>query len=407
MEVRKINLFKRLFRKNEKMEDFLEKTVDDVESEETEVMVSLYAVHVIVDLIASIVSNIEFKTYSKGEEEVKSRLWVKFNLHPNRNQNSTEFMRELIKKLLLGEVLIVLVDDQFIIADDFDVEERAVKGNKYFNVVKGDYQFRDKFKAEDVIHLKYSNQSVNFILDNILALYRKLIETAALKYERSGEEKGILTVNQMERGNPKFKETYEKLINQDFRKFFSRGNRVLPMFEGYKYDSLTSEATKKYSNEVSDIKTLFEEALSRTAQAFKVPVGLIRGDVAGIKEAYTMLLTNCIDPLAHMISEELTFKMFSEEDIIKGCAIEADTTCIKHVDIFDLAASIDKLIASGFLSIDEVRQKSSLRALNTEWSSGHFMTLNYSSIESVYEGDAANDKRISTSKDEEGGENKE
>ena len=399
-----MKLLDRLFRKNENVDDFLEKTVENECDGETEVMVSLYAVHVIVDLIASIVSNIEFKTYGRDEKEVRSRLWIKFNLHPNRNQNSTEFMKELTKKLLLGDVLIVLVDDQFIIADDFDVEERAIKGNKYYNVVKGDYQFRDKFKAEDVIYLKYSNNSVNFILDNILNLYKKLIETAAIKYERSAEEKGILTVNQMERGHPKFKENYEKLINQDFKKFFSRGNRVLPMFEGYKYESLTSEATKKYSNEVSDIKTLFEEALSRTAQAFKVPVGLIRGDVAGIKEAYTMLLTNCIDPIAHMISEELTYKMFSEDQILKGCAIEADTTCIKHVDIFDLAASIDKLIASGFLSIDEVRQKSSLRALNTEWSSGHFMTLNYSSIESVFAGDTVTDKRIATSKEEEGGE---
>ena len=399
-----MKLLDRLFRKNENVDDFLEKTVENECDGETEVMVSLYAVHVIVDLIASIVSNIEFKTYGRDEKEVRSRLWIKFNLHPNRNQNSTEFMKELTKKLLLGDVLIVLVDDQFIIADDFDIEERAIKGNKYYNVVKGDYQFRDKFKAEDVIYLKYSNNSVNFILDNILNLYKKLIETAAIKYERSAEEKGILTVNQMERGHPKFKENYEKLINQDFKKFFSRGNRVLPMFEGYKYESLTSEATKKYSNEVSDIKTLFEEALSRTAQAFKVPVGLIRGDVAGIKEAYTMLLTNCIDPIAHMISEELTYKMFSEDQILKGCAIEADTTCIKHVDIFDLAASIDKLIASGFLSIDEVRQKSSLRALNTEWSSGHFMTLNYSSIESVFAGDTVTDKRIATSKEEEGGE---
>ena len=155
------------------------------------------------------------------------------------------------------------------------------------------------------------------------------------------------------------------------------------MFNGYSYVSNTAEATKKYSNEVTDVTKLFEDAISRVAQAFKVPVGLIRGDVAGITDAYTMFLTNCIDPLAHMISEEFTFKLYSEDQIIDGYAIEADTTNIKHIDIFDLATSIDKLIASGFLSIDEVREKVGLRGFNEEWSTLHWMTLNYTTAEAA------------------------
>ena len=131
------------------------------------------------------------------------------------------------------------------------------------------------------------------------------------------------------------------------------------------------------------MKTLFEDAISRVAQAYKVPVGLIRGDVAGIQDAYTMFLTNCIDPLAHMISEELTYKLYSEDQIINGCAIEADTTNVKHIDIFDLATAIDKLIASGFLSIDEVREKVGLRGFNKEWSTLHWMTLNYTTAEAA------------------------
>ena len=156
-------------------------------------------------------------------------------------------------------------------------------------------------------------------------------------------------------------------------------------------------------NKITDVKTLFEDALTRVAQAFKVPVGLIRGDVAGIKEAYTMLLTNCIDPIAHMISEEFTYKMFSEEQIINGYAIEADTTCIKHIDIFDLASSIDKLIASGFLSIDEVRTKAGLRGLGEDWSEAHYMTLNYTTAEAAHENGGNSDTR--NNNNNEGGEN--
>lgn len=379
-----MNLLDRIFRRQNRIENFLEKKLDDAyEETELQLYVNAFALHVIVNLIANIVSNIEFKTYGKGAVEIKEEMWIKLNLHPNINQNSTEFLRELTRKYLFGEVLIVEVNDQYIIADDYKITERAIVGDIFENVTKGDYKFMDKFKAEDVVFLRYSNRKTNCVIDNVLDFYRKLIEIAARKYERSGEEKGILNISQKERGDPDFKKVYEKITNSDFKDFFSKGNKILPLFDGYTYQSMTSESTKKYSNEISDIKTLFEEALIRTAQAFNVPPGLVRGDVAGVKDAYNMLLTNCIDPIAHAVSEELTYKMFTKEQIMQGYAVEADTTCIKHIDIFDLASSIDKLIGSGFLSIDEVRTKSGLRELNTEWSKAHYMTLNNSTAESV------------------------
>lgn len=370
------------FKKNSNTKNFLEMVVD--ESEELNLYLYAYALHVVIDLIATVMTNIEFKTYGDNDEEKKSVNWVKFNVHPNRNQTSTEFIKELVKKLLLGDVLVVLVDDQYIIADDFTLTEKAIVDNVFTNVRKGDYQFRDKkFKNKDVLYLRYGNEAVNHILQGIIETYEKLISTASDKYARSGEEKGILTIDQAERGRKDFETIYEDIVNNRFKTFFSRGNHVLPLFNGYSYTSNTAEATKKYSNEITDVKTLFEDAISRVAQAFKVPVGLIRGDVAGITDAYTMFLTNCIDPLAHMISEEFTFKLYSEDQIINGYAIEADTTNIKHIDIFDLATSIDKLIASGFLSIDEVREKVGLRGFNEEWSTLHWMTLNYTTAEAA------------------------
>ena len=391
------------FKKNSNTQNFLEMVVD--EPEEFHMCLYVYALHVVIDLIASIMSNIEFKTYGKDDAEKKSIIWQRLNIHPNRNQTSTEFLKELTKKLLLGSVLIVEVGGQYIIADDFTIEEKAIQDNVFTNVTKGTYTFRDKFKAKDVIYLTYGNNAINAIIRGITEMYEKLISTASDKYARSGEEKGILQIDQAERNRKDFDEIYEELVNKRFKTFFSRGNHVLPLFAGYTYTSNTAEATKKYSNEITDVKTLFEDAISRVAQAYKVPVGLIRGDVAGIKDAYTMFLTNCIDPIAHMIGEEFTYKVFSEDQIIAGYAVEADTTNIKHIDIFDLATSIDKLIASGFLSIDEVREKVGMRGLNEEWSTIHYMTLNYTTAEAAVS--AGNDKAeeaVDNKTDEEGSE---
>lgn len=387
------------FKKNANTENFLEMTLDE-EAEETSLCLFAYAQYIIIDLISSIVSNIEFKTYGNNAEEKKSVIWTKLNVHPNRNQNSTEFIKELVSKLLLGEVLIVEVNEQYIIADTFEIEERAILGNVFTNVTRGNKQFRDRFHSKDVIYLKYSNKAVQMYMRAIVEMYERLIGVAADKYARSAEEKGILMIDQQERNRKDFNEIYEEIINKRFKKFFSRGNHVLPLFNGYNYTSNTSESTKKYSNEVTDVKTLFEDAIARVAQAYKVPVGLVRGDVAGIKEAYTMLLTNCIDPIAHMIGEEFTYKVYSEEEIINGYAIEADTTNLKHIDIFDLASNIDKLIASGFLSIDEVREKAGLRGLDEEWSRVHYMTLNYTTAQAAVDaGKALGDEQAESEKE--------
>lgn len=377
------------FKKNRNIKNFLEMEID-TDEEDLTLFLNAYAVYVVTSLIAAIVSNSEFKVYLKDEKkneiaETRGRLWYKLNMKPNENQRGTAFIQSIVRKLLFGEVLVVEVNEDFFVADGYNVEEKTITGNKFTEVKVDNYTFRDKFKAGEVVYIKYGNDKAKFLLAGINDMYDELTNAAKDKYKRSAEEKGVLKISQAERNKPDFEEKMEKIINDRFKKYFSRGNHVLPLFEGYEYKSETAESTKKYSNEVTDMKELVGEALARAAQAYKVPVGLIRGDVAGIKDAYTMLLTNCIDPIAAMLSEGFTTAVFSEEEIINGCEIVADTSNLKHVDIFDMASSIDKLIASGFLSIDEVRLASGLKPLNEEWSKAHYMTLNYTTAQASVE----------------------
>ncbi len=60
---------------------------------------------------------------------------------------------------------------------------------------------------------------------------------------------------------------------------------------------------------------------------------------------------------------------------------KVDTSTVNHVDIFDMADKIDKLISSSFACVDEVREKSGLDRLDEEWSSRHLLTKNYEFID--------------------------
>lgn len=341
-----------------------------------------FALFTAIEMIASLIAKCEFKTYSKNKE-YKGYEWYSLNVKPNKNQNSTAFWQEAVSKLLFyGEVLIISVSNQLIIADDFQKEEFAVKETEFTQVTRGDITFSRKYKMSDVLYLRYSNNDVMSIINNIFRMYEKLIESASDKYVKAGGQKGILEISAVAQGDKNFEKKYTQLMNEHFKSYFNAANAVLPLWEGMKFVPTTSDSAKKTTNEITDISKLVDDAMSRAAQAFKVPPALIRGDVAGIKDAVDMLLTVCIDPLADMLGEELTGKKFTPDEVIGGQYIGVDTTCIKHIDIFDIAVNADKLISSGLLSPDETRDKAGLIPTGEKWAQKHYITKNYSNVES-------------------------
>ncbi|WP_254909259.1 phage portal protein [Clostridium tyrobutyricum] len=84
-----------------------------------------------------------------------------------------------------------------------------------------------------------------------------------------------------------------------------------------------------------------------------------------------------------IIGEEATRKRYGKQDFMKGSYIKVDTTCIRHIDIFNISEPFDKLIASGGYSVDELRIKAGDVPLNTDWSTRHWITKNYQDINST------------------------
>ena len=349
-----------------------------------------FALFTTIDMIASFVAKCEFKVYQNGKEQ-KGYEWYSLNVKPNKNQTSTEFWQEFVSKLLFyREVLVITVGEQLIIADDFQKEEFAVKDTEFTNVSRGTMTFNRKYKMSDVLYIRYSNSDATQIINNIFNMYETLISVASDKYVKAGGQKGILEISAAAEGTKDFEKKYRDLMNNYFKSFFKSNNAVLPLWNGMKYTAITSDSVKKTTNEISDISKLVDDAMSRAAQAYKIPPALVRGDVAGISDAVDLMLTVCIDPIANVISEGLTGAKFSREDVINGSFIMADTTCIKHVDIFDVAANADKLFSCGMVNIDELREKAGMIPIGEKWSQDHYITKNYTNAkdgENLNDGD--------------------
>lgn len=352
-------------------------------STEQKLNIELFAIHSAINLIASSISKCEFKTYMKGVE-FKGDIYYKWNVEPNKNQNSSQFLQELITKLLFkNEVLVLPIGNQLIIADSFYQEEFAIAENTFSSVTKGTKSFYDTFNMSDVYYYKLGNTDIRALLSNLVSGYNDLLNMSIGKYNRSGGRKGILDIDALASSDKKFQEKLDILMNTRFKKYFEAENAVLPLEKGYKYDEKGGEGSKKSTSEIADIAMITKEIFERVAQGFKIPPALLRGDIADIGATTTNFLTFCVDPLADMIGEENIRKDYGKVAFIADNYMRVDTTTIKHIDLFSISEPFDKLIASGGYSIDELRVKSGDVALNTPWSTQHVITKNYQKIETL------------------------
>ncbi|WP_252229648.1 MULTISPECIES: phage portal protein [unclassified Clostridium] len=349
----------------------------------TNIAIDSFATQVAINLISSCIAKCEFKTFLNKKEIIGDEYYL-WNIEPNKNQNSTEFLQELISKLLINnEVLVIQVNDELIIADDFNREEFAVKEDYFDQVSKKGFSFNKLFYMSEVLYFRHNNEDIRLYLNNLMSAYNELLSIAKGKYKRAGGRKGIVDIDSIAKGDKEKNEQLEKLFSEKFKNFFEAENAVVDLPKGVKYTEITGEGSKKSSNELNDITKLIDDAFIRIAQTFKIPPALLKGDIADVEKLTDNFLTFCIDPIVDLIQTEINRKRYGKSNFFKGSYLYVDITNIKHIDIFSIAEKIDKLIACGMYSIDDLKKKLKDTVLNTEWSEKHWITKNYQEIDQL------------------------
>ena len=131
-------------------------TTVDVTGEEESYVVDLYirnlAFQTAVNLIANSISKCEFKTYMGGAE-TKGKEYYLWNVEPNLNQNSSEFIHKWVDKLYKNnECLIIEQNSQLLVADTFTKKEYALYNHQFSQVTVGDFSFNKTFEMKDVMY---------------------------------------------------------------------------------------------------------------------------------------------------------------------------------------------------------------------------------------------------------------
>ncbi|KIL06865.1 portal protein, partial [Clostridium botulinum] len=274
---------------------------EKVDSVCTNLAIDAFALQTGINLIASCVAKCEFKTFL-NKKEVNSDEYYLWNIEPNKNQNSSEFIQEFVSKLLLNnEVLIVEFNNELIIADSFYREEHAIYEDYFEQVTKKDFTFDKKFYMKDVLYFKYNNDDIRKYYNNLMIGYNELLSLAKGKYKRAGGRKGTVELDAIAKGDEEKRKQIEELFTKKFKNYFEAENAIVDLPKGVKYTEITGEGSKKATNELGDITRILDDAFTRAAQALRMSPALLKGDIADIDKITNNFLTFCIDPIVDLI----------------------------------------------------------------------------------------------------------
>lgn len=340
------------------------------------------AFKVAVNKIARSIAKCEVKTFNNGKE-VKGADYYRLNIQPNRNANSSEWFQKLLSKLYRdNEALIVGIDGDLLIADSFSKKKYALYDWTFSDVIIDEYELKDTFKMSDVYYFRLNNESIKKAADKVYEAHAKMMDVAKKMYERHSGIRGILTIPGIGKGDVTERQKVIDMHLRHFKKLTENANFVYPLDTGYAWQEIGGSGKREIMN-TRDYRSLIDDAFDFTAVAFGIPPVLLKGQVAGVEDVYNIYLSDCIDPLADHLETELNRKMYGQKHFLKGRYLKIDTRQIKHFELFEIAASIDKLIGSGTLTINEVRDKIGELPSTDPAADTHLVTKNYGTAEEV------------------------
>jgi HK97 family phage portal protein len=346
------------------------------------------AIDTCISMIANTLSQCEFKTFENGKEKRGENYYL-FNVEPNQNQNASEFMQSLVSKLIHNnEVLVIMQDDKFYVADSFDLTEYALVENIYKNVTVKTLKFDKTFKESEVLHLKLNDSNIKKVIDNLYESYGKLISSAMNIYKRSNTKRVVLEGDFLRPQTDEEQKAINDLFDSQFKTWFEAdgAGAVFQLQSGYTLRDISAEGKSGNTGQSSrDIRALVDDVFDFVAMGFLMPRSLIKGDLADVEKVTDNYLMFRINPLAELISDEFNRKIYKKQNYLKRNYMKIDTSMIKILSVVDLATAADKFFAIGVNNINDNLRMLGRETLSEDWAEQRFVTKNYQTIESVEE----------------------
>ncbi|WP_339179227.1 phage portal protein [Oceanobacillus sp. FSL W7-1293] len=365
-----------LLRKNKELEQMYD--LDLIDSTSERIQQKKLAVQTCVDFIGRTISQSEFRI-RKDKKTVKDEMYYKLNVRPNQNQSAAIFWQTVIHKLIHDtECLIIKSDtDDLLIADDYNRIEYGLVEDLFKDVTINNFTFQRTFPMSEVIFIEYSNVNLSRLIDTVYDDYGELIGRLLEFQKHKNQIRATVDVSTTVRKDEDGQNPLQKFIDKLYGSIKTKAFAIVPQQQGFKYEEHSKGAVGS-GQSVEDVTKATNDFMNQVAKALGIPPSLIHGEMADVEKQTRNFMFFCIDPIIEKISDELNNKFIEKKDYLNGENLEVVRPSYR--DIFDLATAIDKIIATGVMNGDEMRDKFKLPETGEEIHSRYVMTKNYSEV---------------------------
>lgn len=336
------------------------------------------ALETCINFIGRTISQSDFRVVEGNQRQYNEWHYL-LNIRPNTDQNAADFWHDFIYKLIFeNEVLVVLTDtNDLLIADSFTRDEYAVFPDIFRDVTVKDYTFNRTFRMDEVIHITYNNEKLSKFMDGMFNdyadLFSRMIETMML----SNQIRGTVSIDSTQKLDEENKTKLQNFIDGLYKSFRKNVVALVPKLKGFDYTEVSNGSHNGKS--VDELAKLKRDLVNDVANILGIPISLVHGEMAEYETAIKAFLKFCINPLIKKIQDELNAKLLTKQRFLKGSRIEVRGIAEKSV--IENAESVDKLVASGAFTRNEVRELFGHERVDNPELDKFLITKNYQSAE--------------------------
>ncbi len=311
------------------------------------------ALETCINFIGRTISQSDFRFMENGKRQLNDWHYL-FNVRPNTDQSAADFWQNFIYKLIYeNEVLVILTDsNDLLIADDFTREEYAVFPDIFSKVTVKDYTFQRTFKMDEVLYLTYNNEKLTKFMDGMFDDYANLFSRMMEVSLRKNQIRGMVGLESTQQLTEENRNKLQKLIDKLFNSFRNNSIALVPKLKGFEYDEVASG--ENTGDSIEELTKLKRSLINDVANILGIPNALIHGELAEYETSIKAYVRFCNSPIVKKIKDELNAKLITKQAYFDGERVEIFGLTEK--DLIDNAEAVDKLVASGAFTRNEVRE---------------------------------------------------
>ena len=350
-----------------------------------------YAIQLALNKIANSLALCDFQTYENKKLKEGENWWT-LNYEPNPNQNQVDFWNKALERMVYddnGALIYQSKEGYLIVADDYEVEEFAFKENIYHDILlPGGLKMTGSYKESQVIRLRLNNSKVKAIIDSVYDEYGKLLAGTIRNYNRGNSIKLKVKIDALfdqfkkqvdpETGETEYDQILDDVFENRLKGLFSDSDSATPIESGLDIETVeTSKNTKSGGVTTRDITAIFDDIVNIVADAFSIPRGILKGDVADAEAITDNFITFCIRPLTDEIQSEFNRKMYGKKQVQSGSKLKIKTDKIRTYDPVKFANAAEALLRIGTYTPNIIKGKLDEEQVDEDWANEHYITKNY------------------------------